>query len=194
MGGFGSGAARQWLHVEEVRELNADPLLRCLREGETLVGWMYFSGVQVHYEVSIPAQELRLEWTQGGVSRRQVLSLLSRRTPTGGVYWVVQCPTGRAVRRLYLPANCDRWAGRAAYRLKHRSTVESSLDRAARRLRKVQQTLLDRGVRLDESGWVARKPRYRRWDWIERRLSKLNEAERAWDARFLREVAVLGLE
>lgn len=191
MGGFGSGAVRERLHVEEVRELNVDPLLRGMRDGETLLGSKYLHGMCVHYEVSIPARWLYLEWTQGGTSRRQVLSLLPRRTPTGGVYWVVLCPTGRAVRRLYLPANCDRWAGRVGYGLKHHSTAESPLDRAARRLRKAHQKLADRGVSLDESGWVAYRPRYRRWDWIERRLAEVREARRSWDVRFVQEASVL---
>ena len=191
MGGLGSGAVRQRLHVEEVRELNLDPLLRGLRDGETLMGSRYIYGMQVHCEVSIPARELRLEWTQGGVVHRQVLSLRSRRTPSGGVYRVVECPTGRAVRRLYLPSGCDQWAGRRAYGLKHHSTAESPLDRAARRVRKAHQKLVDRGVSLDEGGWVARKPRYRRWDWIERKLSELDQAKRSWDARFVHEASVL---
>ncbi len=57
--------------------------------------------------------------------------------------------------------------------------------------RRAHQKLADRGVRLDDAGWVAHKPRYRRWDCIERRLSERNAAERSWNARFIREASLL---
>ncbi len=57
--------------------------------------------------------------------------------------------------------------------------------------RRAHQKLADRGVRLDDAGWVAHKPRYQRWDCIERRLRERNAAERSWNARFIREASLL---
>ena len=187
MGGMGSGAPRRRGRIEETPSLGLDEITRGLAAGEQRSGcWDY-----VRYQVE-PGDEtdmsLYLEWSTRGGEHEQWIALVQRRTPTGGVYWVGWCPIGGyAVRRLYLSPNGGTWAGRCSLRLKHASTAESKLNRANRRVTKLQARIQDRGCGV-EKGEIVSRPPHRRRDWIERMQHELGAAHTRADDQWLLEV------
>src|SRR5262245_17911360 len=95
------------------------------------------------------------------------------------------CYGGGPVRRLYLTTSGNAWAGRRAIWLKHASTAEGTLQRAQRRVAKLEARLVERGCRRRSDrpgGW--RRPKHCRRDWFERALAELSEgigrANEAW--------------
>lgn len=159
--------------------INLDDMTRGLRDGETRFG---FAGSSISYELGPDGgagMGLRLRWPWDDCEHEQRISLLERRTPTNGVYWVCRCPSGDAVRRLYLTSDGETWAGRRALHLKHSSTTESPLTRAQHGVAKLEARLHARGCKVEEDEVVA-WPKHRRRDWIKRMESELGIAhERA---------------
>lgn len=181
MGGWGSGALRVWPRVEEAVRINLDAMTRGLRDGELRFG---FAGSSISYELGPDGgagMGLRLQWPWHDCEHEQRISLLERRTPTDGVYWVGYCPySGNAVRRLYLTSDGETWAGRPALHLKHSSTTQTTLTRAQHRVAKLQARLHARGCEVEE-GEVVAWPKHRRRDWIERMESELEAADERAD-------------
>ena len=168
--------------------INLDDVTRGLRDGELRFG---FAGSSISYELGPDGgagMGLRLQWCASECEHEQRISLLERRTPTNGVYWVGLCPyRGDALRRLYLSGDETTWAGRRALRLKHDSTGESGLQRAQRQVAKLEARLLARGCEVEE-GEVVAWPKHRRRDWIERMETELDTAYERADSHWALEV------
>ena len=192
MGGWGSGAPKLWQRVEAMRCLNIDRLQGVIRAARPADGeealpleaeLRWPDGMSVRLKVCHGGSEptLTLSWS----THQQTVHLWSRLTPSGGRFWVAWCPvTDILVRRLYLAERAGLWAGRQALHLKHQSTVESPLDRALRRVRKLEARLAARGCAQTEDSGEALRPRHRRRDWLERVQAQLDGAServnRAW--------------
>src|SRR5262245_27412535 len=176
MGGLGSGAPRQHACTNERLCIDVDRLTRDLQPGGWRSGTCSWSnGSTIGFTVQPGlrwSMSLKLDWRRpgDGQSFSQVIELLERRTPTRGAYLIAVCPlTAEYLRRLYSNRDASAWAGRNALGLKHRSTAESALDRARRRVRKVEARLEDRGC-IRESAGRWRRPQHCRRDWFRRNI------------------------
>lgn len=115
--------------------------------------WTYAAGflLEIVIDASGSRPVVRLVHpTRDGHSGTEAYAVeLTATAPTfGGRRWWFRCPaTGERVRKLYLPRGGRRFLARSTYGLLHDSRGEGRMDRAGRRVRKLERRLGPDGSR-----------------------------------------------
>lgn len=186
MGGFGSGAPRRTIYIDEASPLGATALMKAVGTPTAAGCGGFFrrsdgTPVGTWGLVATASHLADLMLTTPGDDGAGAMQSFSQRVemeaqpqPFGGLRWWFVCPrTSRRCATIYRPPGARTFASRHAWPIAYRSKSQNGAERARSQSRRIRRQLGDEGL----VGDPVRRPPRMHWTTFVRITDRLNAIE-----------------